>query len=207
MEEQNQEVIKWVFQVRENDCEQSFIKIKKYLSTQLSFLKMKYRIAGYDVDEIEQECLCVLRFDIIKDFDPKKGNFLSFAILCMKRHLFTAIKATQQQKRRVLNESISLNQERVGGEEVSLSELMTSGISTLDIVEQKDSNEVIRKTIFNSLTKLEKQTLELHLEGYTYEDIAKIVQKNYINKKISGKTIDNALLRCRQKCKKLIPIV
>jgi len=107
--------------VRENDCKSSFNELREYLSSYIHLFGRKYRIPGCDSDEIEQECLFALRYKAIEDFNPLRGKFRSFAILCMKRHLFSIIKGSNQQKRRVLNNSLSLDEDRSGGDDLSLS--------------------------------------------------------------------------------------
>ncbi len=110
--------------VRDDDCQESFGELRKYLSGYIQLSGRNYRIPGCDADEIEQECLYALRYKAIEDFNPKRGKFRSFAILCMKRHLFSIIKGSNQQKRRVLNNSLSLDEDRSEGDGLSLGNLI-----------------------------------------------------------------------------------
>ena len=108
---EQQHINNLVVSVRDHDNEQAFKKLKKYMDFYIKFFGNKYRIPGCDSEEIEQECLVALRYKAIEDFNPARGQFRSFAILCIRRHLFSIIKGGTQQKRRVLNESLSLNEE------------------------------------------------------------------------------------------------
>ncbi len=154
-----------------------------------------YFLVGGDNDDLVQEGMIGL-FKAIRDFDIDKDvSFHSFAELCIKRQIFTAIKTADRQKHQPLNTYISLNtpvydddSERTLIETVS--ERHSVDPEKLYIMREKLSD--IEKEIETKLSKLEKSVLILHLEGMSYREIAEIIDK-------PEKSIDNALQRIKKK--------
>ena len=67
-----------------------------------------YYLAGGDSEDLVQEGMIGL-LSAIRNFIPKKDvSFSSYAELCIKRRLFSAIKSANTQKNKPLNEGISL---------------------------------------------------------------------------------------------------
>lgn len=198
-------IIVLVHYVRDLDCEQSFAKLKNYLDYYIKLFGKKYRIPGCDSDEIEQECLFALRYKAIEDFDPSRGKFKAFAILCIKRHLFSLIKGNNQQKRKVLNTSISLDEDRSeDGDSLSLASLIVEDSSPA--VEQlaKDENAQLReKKLLSRLSPLEQEVYKLYMQQLRYDEIVEGLKKIFPKKKCSKKTADNALQRLRSKAQNL----
>jgi RNA polymerase sporulation-specific sigma factor len=204
---QELEIIKLVNKVRKQGSEESFIKIRSYVDSYIKLFTKKYRIAGCDADEIEQECLVALRFKAIKDFDQKRGAFISFAILCIKRHLFSLIKGNNQLKRRVLNTSISLDENRSDdGDFISLNNVVEKHTMAVDDILSKEEDMNLEKTkLLQGLSKLEQEVLKCYLRQLKYDEIVKELKVIYTNKKITKKTIDNSLQRIRQKAQIDLP--
>ena len=197
-------IVQLVIQVRDMDCEGAFAELRAYLTSYISLFEYKYKIPGCDADEIEQECLYALRFKAIEDFNPARGKFRSFAILCMKRHLFSIIKASSQQKRRVLNESLSLDEDRSEGNDLSLSNLITKDkLSTVERLEKAETTAVTKQRLLSKLSRLEQEVFKLYIQQYPYDEIAAALEKIFPNKQFTKKSVDNALVRCRSKAHEL----
>ena len=64
-----------------------------------------------------------------------------------------------------------------------------------DIIIGQENVENTQKKMFMHLSNMEKQVLELFLQGLTYQEIAQKMEK-------SPKTIDNALQRIKKKVAK-----
>lgn len=203
------ETVMLVKMVSEYGCEKSFIKLKAMLDPYIKLFGQKYKIAGHDKDEIEQECVIALYDKAIRDFNPERGKFRSFAILCIKRHLFSLIKGSNQQKRKVLNQSVSLYDDRSNdsseGENLSLVYIVTEDAPTND--EQISNDESIklrRDKILAKLSPLEREVYKLYIQRYHYDEIVDELLKIFPkNKKLSKKTVDNSLQRIRTKLHKL----
>lgn len=203
-EQTEERVISLVAQVRENESEVAFSELKEYLASYITLFARKYHISGCDADEIAQECLFALRFKAIEDFNPARGKFRSFAILCMKRHLFSIIKASSQQKRRVLNESLSLDEDRSEGDDLSLTNLITKDkLSTVERIEKDEITSVTKKRLLSKLSRLEQEVFKLYIQQYPYEEIAAQLEEIFPTKKFSKKSVDNALVRCRSKAQEM----
>jgi RNA polymerase sporulation-specific sigma factor len=189
-----------VASVRQAECESAFGELREYLSSYISLFEKKYRIPGCDADEIAQECLFALRFKAIEDFNPVRGKFRSFAILCMKRHLFSIIKASSQQKRRVLNESLSLDADRSEGDDLSLTNLITKDkMSTVEKLEKAETAALTKQRLLSKLSRLEQEVFKLYIKQYPYDEIAEALEDIFPKKKFSKKSVDNALVRVRSK--------
>jgi RNA polymerase sporulation-specific sigma factor len=195
------EICRLVHFVRELDCEDSFAKLRAYLNHSIMHFARKYHIPGCDGDEIEQECLIALRTKAIEDFDPSRGKFKTFAILCLKRHLFSLIKGNNQQKRRVLNSSLSLDEDRSEeGEHLSLASLITEdALSADDEVAKTENHELHRRRLLSKLSRLEQEVFKLYLQQYHYDEIVDALREMFPNRAIRKKTVDNCLQRVRSK--------
>jgi len=200
------EICRLVHFVRELDCETSFVQLRAYLNQYIKLFARKYRIPGCDADEIEQECLIALRTKAIEDFDPCRGKFKTFAILCIKRHLFSLIKGNNQKKRTILNSSLSLDEDRSeGGESLSLASLITEdALSADDEVAKTESNELNQRRLLSKLSRLEQEVFKLYLQQFHYEEIAEQLRRVFPNRDIKKKAIDNALQRVRQKAQNMV---
>ncbi len=197
-------IVMLVASVRQVDCENAFGELREYLSSYIRLFEHKYRIPGCDADEIGQECLFALRFKAIEDFNPTRGKFRSFAILCMKRHLFSIIKASSQQKRRVLNESLSLDEDRSEGDDLSLANLITKDkLSTVEKLEKEETTTITKQRLLSKLSRLEQEVFKLYIQQYPYDEIAEALEKIFPNKKFSKKSVDNSLVRVRQKAQNI----
>ena len=135
-------------------------------------------------------------FKAIRDFDPtKESSFYTFAELCIKRQIYTAIKSAGRQKHMPLNTYVSLN--KTLSEDVSertLAETL-SGRESVDPEKLYLKNEKMRdieREIEEKLSPLEKRVLVLHLHGLSYREISEIINK-------PTKSIDNALQRIKKK--------
>lgn len=154
-----------------------------------------YFLVGGENDDLVQEGMIGL-FKAIRDFDAgKEASFLSFAELCVRRQLYTAIKTADRQKHQPLNTYISLNNPVYDDDsERTLIESMEERGSvdpeSLYIMREKLGD--IEKEIEEKLSALEKRVLILHLEGMSYREIAEIIDK-------PEKSIDNALQRIKKK--------
>ena len=150
-----------------------------------------FYLEGGDREDLLQEGMIGL-FKAIKEYDAEKeASFATFARLCITRQMLSAIEAAGRKKHMLLNESLSIEQldegqiaDRVG---------VADGPEKI-FFEQEDS-KLLMENINRNLSKMEKQVLELYISGMDYLEIADMMGK-------SGKSIDNALQRIRNKIKK-----
>ncbi len=154
-----------------------------------------YFLAGGDSDDLVQEGMIGL-FAAVRDFDPEReASFSTFADLCVRRQIYTAIKSAGRQKHLPLNTYVSLNNP-IDDEtsEITLGDTII-GHDTVDPESLYLINEKLRdieKEINEKLSDLEKRVLILHLQGMSYNEISEIIDK-------PAKSIDNALQRIKKK--------
>ncbi len=169
----------------------------RYKNLVLSKARM-YFLVGADEKDIIQEGMIGL-FKAIRDFDrEKQSSFKGFAELCIKRQIITAVKTATRQKHMPLNTYVSLSNPMYDGDsEGILEEVLASSVE--DDPERlfisKENAEFLTVKIDEVLSKLEKNVLELYLEGKSYQEISEHLSK-------PQKSIDNALQRVKKKMEK-----
>ncbi len=153
-----------------------------------------YFLIGADHEDIVQEGMIGL-YKAIRDFQPSRlASFRSFAELCVKRQIITAIKAATRQKHVPLNSYVSLNKPLYDEE---------SDRTLLDVIEGRVTNPEdlyisqedlsrIQSQISEVLSDLEKQVLDAFMDGKSYQEIAELLGRHV-------KSIDNALQRVKRK--------
>ena len=159
-----------------------------------------YFLVGADKDDIIQEGMIGL-FKAIRDFkDDRLVSFKCFAEVCVTRQIITAVKTATRQKHMPLNSYISLNKpvfeedgertliETLDHEQISDPEELFIGKEEMNRIEGK-INEV--------LSPFELEVLYKYLQGISYQEIAKILNKDV-------KAIDNALQRIKKKVEKFL---
>lgn len=149
-------------------------------------------IKGGDIDDLLQEGYIGL-IKAIKSYDETRGvSFSTFANLCIKRQIITAIKSSTSNKNQKLNASI------IGDKEVNLEDLAqyvkpsTKFFSPEDILLGKELIELLNNHLSENLTKLETKVFFYMCKQYKYNEIAKILNE-------PSKKIDNAIQRIRKK--------
>ncbi len=174
--------------------------LNKYKNFVKAVVRM-YFLVGADRDDVVQEGMIGL-FKAIRDFDEtKQSSFKSFAEMCVKRQVLTAIKNATRQKHMPLNSYISLSKPTFDDEnsEETLIDTLTGGggVNPEELFIGKENIENIGTKIEQNLSKLEKEVLSLYLNGVSYQEIAKMMNR-------TPKSIDNALQRVKKKIEKFI---
>ena len=158
-----------------------------------------YFLIGADHEDIVQEGMIGL-YKAIRDFQPARlASFRSFAELCVKRQIITAIKAATRQKHVPLNSYVSLNKPLYDEE---------SDRTLLDVIEGRVTNPEdlyisqedlahIQAQMDDLLSDLERQVLDAFMDGKSYQEIADMLGRHV-------KSIDNALQRVKLKLVKFM---
>ncbi len=155
---------------------------------------------GADKEDIVQEGMIGL-YKAVRDYDvEKKASFRAFAELCITRQIITAIKTATRQKHQPLNTYVSLNKPVYDEEsERTLVDIIaaTKVSNPEEIIIDKEDYASIEEEITNMLSGLEKKVLSFYLQGLSYQQIAKIMNRH-------EKSIDNALQRAKGKIDKFL---
>lgn len=153
-----------------------------------------YFLIGADHEDIVQEGMIGL-YKSIRDFQPARlASFRSFAELCVKRQIITAIKAATRQKHVPLNSYVSLNKPLYDEEsDRTLLDVIEGRITNPeDLYISKEDLKNIQSQMDQLLSGLEKQVLEAFMDGKSYQEIAQMLGRHV-------KSIDNALQRVKRK--------
>jgi RNA polymerase sporulation-specific sigma factor len=173
-------------------------------------LKQFPYIKGLQTVDIYQESLIALRFKAIPGFRMRKGmSFLNFAKMCIRRHLITILNSSKTRlKDQSMNRAVSLdsatNQNSDDG--ATFANTIPDGSDPVD--KQTEMNEAYSVTLSNlckTLSIFEQQVLHEYLTSSSYNEIADDLSRK--NKKANPtKSVDNALVRIRNKAQKLMEI-
>ena len=154
-----------------------------------------YFLVGADHEDIIQEGMIGL-YKAVMDYQvDKPASFRGFAELCITRQIISAIKAATRKKHIPLNTYISFNRSVYEGEtERPLIDVLTSTriSDPEEVLIGRENYAAVADSIEHSLSKLERNALGLYLYGYSYQQIADMLQ-------ITTKSVDNAIQRVKKK--------
>jgi RNA polymerase sporulation-specific sigma factor len=158
-----------------------------------------YFLAGGDGEDLTQEGMLGL-LSAIREFSPVGGAaFRSFAELCIRRRMISAVRVAAGEKQSPLNTYVSLELSLSAGDDAYASASFGTALAfparqenPEDVLIQKERFGVLLRLIDRQLTEFEQTVLGFYLEGHSYFEIAKEVNR-------STKSVDNAVQRIRRK--------
>lgn len=168
-----------------------FIRYKSFV-----YLKARnYFLMGGEKEDLIQEGMIGL-LKAIRSYDNEKlASFKTFASVCIKRQLITAIKSANSKKHMMLNratEMVNAKNEEVLGKYQQKRLESYIFYTPEEIFFTKDEMINLQNYLKMNLSKFEFSVFKLMVKGYGYTDIA-----NKFNKKT--KSIDNAMQRIKRK--------
>ncbi len=174
---------------------------EKYMPLIISKAKKIYKYVdkkGLELSDVIQECLIGFGEAVLKYNQDLDSSFLTFANLCMDRQMNTLILKANRDKHKILNEAVSLDTFIDAEESINLLDIMGDKDSNpedklMDLLLEKELVQEIR----SKLTNLETIVFDFKIQGFTYKEIADILDKDI-------KAIDNAVQRIRAKIKDII---
>ncbi len=176
-----------------------FSRYKEYVKKRT----IPYFMMGADKEDLIQEGMIGL-YKAVVSFDPdKEASFQTFADLCIRRQILTAVKFSNRLKHYPLNHSISLNsaiqQEDGEDQELTLIDQLTSDRidNPEEILVSREERARLEARILEKLSSLEMKVMGLYISGLNYQEIAKALDR-------SPKSIDNALQRARKKANEVL---
>ena len=150
-------------------------------------------LVGGDGEDLIQEGMLGL-LSAIREFDLSMNtSFKTYAEICVKRRIYSAIKSASRKKHDPLNDMVSFDD--VLSDESS-SGAVTYGVSYRrtpeeQVLAREGVGEIIQ-TYSRCLSKFEVEILNLYLRGLSYSEIAELCGK-------TDKSVDNAVQRIRRK--------
>lgn len=146
---------------------------------------------GIEINDIMQEGFIGLDEAIRNFSQDTEATFYTFAMLCVDRQITNYLKKLTSGKDRILNEAITINE--------SLEKTMRDDTDIEKYFIGKDNNKEMATLIREKLTDFEKNSFDLRIKGYSFEEIAKTLNKDI-------KAIYNTFFRIREKIRKNIKI-
>ena len=154
-----------------------------------------YVLAGGDTEDLIQEGMMGL-LSAIRSFDAA-GNvpFKSYAELCIRNRIRSAVKSASRRKHLPLNSGVPLD-DLLSEESMPEAFLSFDRRTTEDQVLDKENEQELQSAFAKHLSPLEQTVLSLYLNGLSYGEMAVQTGK-------SEKSIDNAVQRIRRKLARL----
>lgn len=148
-------------------------------------------LVGGDGEDLIQEGMLGL-LSAIREYDSLMNtSFKTYAEICVKRRIYSAIRTASRKKHEPLNEMVSFDDVLSDeGATASQSDAFRR-IPEEQVLAQESADEII-KTYSRCLSKFEAKILELYLSGLSYSEMAQECRK-------SEKSVDNAVQRIRRK--------
>lgn len=166
--------------------------VERYAGFAYTLADAAYLVGG-DRDDVRQEALLGL-LNAARDYDPSHGTtFRTFAALCIKRQLWTAMKTARRTKHHVLSSALR---------EVVLEEEIVSAVDAIaDPLAEPHRALEARETLdrfwgtLPALSPMEARAIVGFAVGATYRELNDRPEFN----KAAVSHVDNAYVRARQK--------
>ncbi len=153
-----------------------------------------YFLAGGDSEDLIQEGMVGL-LAAIREFNPaKEAGFHTYAAVCIKNRLRSAIKAAARDKHTPLNNGISFETPLFdgNGDHYAYSAFHSGLDNPEDLIIGREEAQERMGALRGQLSGFEAKILGLYLNGLSYSEIAREVNR-------SPKSVDNAVQRIRRK--------
>ena len=151
-------------------------------------------LAGGDSEDLIQEGMMGL-LSAIRESRPGRGTqFRTFAELCIRRRIISAVRGAAGGKHSPLNNYVSIEPSLFFDDQdiASLGTAYQKQGNPEDLLIHQEALSDLEEAIQKQLTGLEAQILARYLEGASYAEIAEEVKR-------STKAVDNAVQRIRRK--------
>ena len=184
-----------VLRYRNGDKDAAEFLVEKYKNLVRKEIRT-YFLEGAEEEDLIQEGSIGL-WEAIKGYKSEKNvAFMVFASICIKREIKSAVTRSQRLKNKPLNEYVSFDTPIMDeqGEESMLLDVLPykEGETPENVVIEMEQTSQLLDAVFESLSKMEAEVLELFMEGLSYEEIGKVINK-------PAKAVDNAMQRIRSK--------
>ncbi len=154
-----------------------------------------YFLMGAEKEDLLQVGMIGLWQAIVDYRSEKEISFLSFARICIERHVITAIKTATRQKQTPLNTSVSLEYPSDDNDsEWNLAEILVSDetVDPEELVLRREDTNRLQNMLRRLLSDFEWRVLAGYQVGKSYREIACELQ-------CKTKSVDNALARIKRK--------
>ena len=181
----DEELVKLAQEKDADAVSELMVRYKNYVKvTSRSF----FLIDGDSEDLLQEGMLGI--FKAITTFNGR-SSFKSYVYLCIRSNILTAIKKSNREKHKPLNNALSLSGIGENEEDKTLYVMDKSGNPEALYI-SKESEIELNKQINDLLSELELNILRLYLKGYSYSEIGESLSKD-------SKSVDNAIQRIKKK--------
>lgn len=148
-----------------------------------------YFLIGGDIEDLVQEGMIGL-YKAIKNYSADKAaTFSTFASLCIRRQIQSAVRNASAKKNKALSSAVPIMDEDSDDTGVYL---IADGESPDSILIHRQTSQAIFEELKKLLSPLEYDVLKYYLSGLSYQQIASKTKQ-------TKKSIDNALSRIKKK--------
>ena len=143
-----------------------------------------YFLVGGDSEDLLQEAMVGL-LKAIREYDgTRDASFRTFAEICVKNRIRSAVTAASRDKHAPLNHSVPMEEQPL------LESVYESDPEELFINKEEEAERL--NSLNRKLSPLEQRILSLYLHGFSYREIGEQVGR-------TDKSVDNAVQRIRRK--------
>ena len=158
-----------------------------------------YFLTNGDTADLIQEGMIGL-YKAFLNYDlNSKVSFDTYASICIRRQMISAVRASLSQKNQPLNQYIGIGAQgglilESGDPDLEYNTLKSDELSPEERVMLVERTRELKKRIKEALSDFELEVLKKYLTGASYREIAKSLDK-------TEKSIDNAIMRIKNKLK------
>lgn len=149
-------------------------------------------LAGGDGEDLIQEGMFGLIQAIREYHEGKDAAFRTFAEICIRNRLYSALRAAARDKHAPLNQSVSLDHPFFDSNSYTSGAFDPSHTDPELLIADRDYVESVLESITKQLSEFEAKILGYYLDGLSCQEIARIVGR-------PPKSVDNAVQRVRRK--------
>jgi RNA polymerase sporulation-specific sigma factor len=162
-------------------------------SSLAQLIAQSYHIAGADSDDLAQEGRVGL-ISAIRGYKDSLGvPFHSYAEICIRRRIISAIRSAARWKHTPLNNGVSLEETLTAPKRDTNARILSEQRRTPEEqVLARESAEEFSDSFSRLLSPFEQSVIRLYLDGYSYRAMAGRLDRD-------EKSIDNAVQRIRRK--------
>ena len=178
--------------VRKGNREAEETLVKRYFHL-VRKLARPYYLAGGDSDDLIQEGMIGLVYGVREYDGSKAASFHTFAEICIRNRLYSAVRAAARDKHTPLNQSVPLEIPFFDSHTSLFGAQMASQTTNPeDLIIGREGVEDALNGVRRQLSEFEAKILGYYLDGLTVHEMAKAVSR-------SPKSVDNAVQRIRRK--------
>ena len=174
---------------RSGDRDAEECLVKRYFQL-VRKLARPYYLAGGDSDDLIQEGMIGLIYGVREYDGEKAASFHTFAEICIRNRLYSAVRAAAREKHTPLNQSVPLEIPFFDSQSFSYGAM--AGEDPQDLIIGREGAQDTLSDVRKQLSEFEAKILGYYLDGLTVREMAEAVSR-------SPKSVDNAVQRIRRK--------